>query len=58
LYSYVTPNGAETVIVAVGTEQVGRTVTLAVGAAGCVGCVLITTFPEEDEVHPTALVTV
>ena len=46
------------VIVAVGTAQVGWVVTLAVGAAGCEGWALISTFPEEVEVHPTELVTV
>ena len=58
LYSNVTPTGAVMVIVAVGTAHVGCVVTLAVGTAGCEGCALITTFPEEVEVHPTELVTV
>ena len=37
LYCKVTPNGADTTMVPVGTEQVGCTVTLAVAAAGGVG---------------------
>lgn len=39
-------------IVPVDTEQVGCTVTLAVGADGTVGTALIAALPDEPDVHP------
>jgi hypothetical protein len=40
------------------TAHVGCVMVPTVGAAGVTGCVLMTTLPEADEVHPTELVTV
>lgn len=53
------PDGAVTVIVPVGTAQVGWVVTDAVGAAGGLGILFITTEAEADETQPVnELVTV
>ena len=55
LYSYA-PRGPVTAIVPVATAQVGCVV-LTVGAAGAVGCELITILADAGEVHPEAFVT-
>ena len=47
-----------TVIVPVETEQVGCSVTLAVGDTGAVGCEFIVTVDVGVEVQPSELVTV
>jgi hypothetical protein len=56
---YVIPDsiGAVMVMVPVANEHVGC-VNETVGAAGAVGCALITTLADAAEVHPEALVTV
>ena len=58
LYSYPAPRGALTVIVPVARAQVGWIVVVAVAAAGAVGCALITTLADGNEIHPVVLVTV
>lgn len=45
-------------MVPVGTEQVGCTAELIVGADGVTGCALIAMFVDADEVHPASFVTV
>ena len=42
----------------VGTEHVGWVMIPTTGAVGVTGWVLMTTFPDELDVHPDALVTV
>ena len=42
----------------VGTVQVGWVIVPTTGFNGVAGCVLITTLPDTDEVHPTEFVTV
>ena len=42
----------------VARTHVGWVIVPIAGAAGVDGCVLITTFPDEGEVHPAAFVTV
>jgi hypothetical protein len=45
-------------IVPVGTAHVGCTVTLAVGVAGTAGTAVMTTFDDNADIQPDALVTV